>query len=55
MHRSVLFLLASGFMVLGVIFVVKPRAAVPDEVSTIDIAALTAVSKNLPAQQWPGF
>jgi len=56
MNRKSTVLLTSAFLILaGVIFIAKPGAAIPDETSTIDVAALTAAAKDLPVQQFPAF
>jgi hypothetical protein len=47
--------LTAVLLTAGVMFVVKPGAAIPDAAATIDIAALTRAAQDLPAQQYPGF
>jgi len=54
-NKQLSVLLTSAFLVLGVIFVVKPGAAISDQGATMDIAGLTAAATNLPAEQYPGF
>lgn len=55
MNRKFAVLLTSAFLIAGAIFIAKPGAAIPDEASVIDIAALTGAAQNLPVQQFPGF
>jgi hypothetical protein len=54
--RQLAVVLMSAVVVLGIVIVVKPRAAaVTEHASMIDIASLTKTAKALPAEQWPGY
>ena len=56
MNRKLAVLVTSAFLILGgVLFIAKPGVAIPDEASTIDIAALTVAARDLPVQQYPGY
>jgi hypothetical protein len=53
--RQLAVVLMSTVVIVGIIFVVKPRAAITDQASTIDITGLTQAAKVLPVEQFPGF
>ena len=47
--------LASALLVIGAMYVVEPRAAIPDQATAMDVAGLTAAATDLPVQQYPAF
>ena len=56
MTRQLAVVLMSAVVVLGIVIVVKPRAAaVTEQASLIDITGLTKTAKAMPAEQWPGY
>jgi hypothetical protein len=53
--KKLALLLTSAVVILGIVFIVTPRAAVTDQSSMIDITGLTKAAKNLPVEQYPGY